>query len=234
MQKRWIILISSLVVVFAATVGGIVWWKIRASDVDDATTTHVTSDRSIALSNDSNGSKSIPLDGKNDNSSSAKSENDLKVTDSSQNTQSAALGQSTTGASNSSSSSTSAANDFSQYEKYQNEKAALFGDVKVGDGEEISETKKTLSVYYKGWLTNGKLFDQRLSGDPFIVTIGEHKVIAGWEQALGGTDKDGKHMKVGGVRRIIVPPSVGYGAEAKGEIPASSLLIFDVELISLK
>jgi hypothetical protein len=117
--------------------------------------------------------------------------------------------------------------EFTQYEKYQAEQTALFGDIIAGTGQEAA-AGSTLSVAYRGWLTNGKLFDESYSrGQAFSFTIGEHRVISGWEQGLVG-------MKVGGKRRLIVPPSAGYGSEAHGVIPANSLLVFDVELLGIK
>ena len=113
----------------------------------------------------------------------------------------------------------------------------MFGDVQVGTGAEVA-AGKTLTVYYKGWLVNGTLFDQNIGANskPFSFVLGEHKVIPGWEEALGGKDnnKDGKYMKVGGIRRLVVPPAAGYGAQAVGQIPANSLLIFDVQLLDVK
>lgn len=120
---------------------------------------------------------------------------------------------------------------FAQYDKYKDGTSGLFGDAVKGDGAELTEGKKA-AVYYKGWLTNGNLFDQSRPGSdgklqPFIFTLGEHKVIAGWEQALTG-------MKVGGVRLVIVPPSVGYGANGQSSIPPNSVLVFQVQLAAVQ
>ena len=100
-------------------------------------------------------------------------------------------------------------------------------DLQTGDGAALSNGQKA-AVYYKGWLTNGQLFDQSQKGSdgnlqPFVFTLGQHQVIAGWEDALEG-------MKVGGVRLLIIPPSVGYGATGQGSIPPNAVLIFQVQL----
>lgn len=119
---------------------------------------------------------------------------------------------------------------FKQYDQYKDSKDALFADIVVGSGAEVTNGQK-VAVYYKGWLTNGELFDQsRADGDgnpqTFTFEIGKHEVIAGWEQDIVG-------MKVGGIRRMIIPPAVGYGATGQGEtIPPNSVLVFDVQLIN--
>lgn len=116
---------------------------------------------------------------------------------------------------------------FAQYDKYKDGTSAMFADVSKGDGAEFKEGMKG-AVYYRGWLTNGTLFDQSKNGsdgklEPFVFELGAHQVIPGWEQALSG-------MKVGGVRLVIVPPSVGYGAAGQGSIPGNAVLVFQVQL----
>lgn len=120
---------------------------------------------------------------------------------------------------------------FAQYDKYKESQSGLFGDMQVGTGAELTAGKKA-AVYYKGWLTNGQLFDQSRAGSdgkiqPFAFTLGEHQVIIGWEQALAG-------MKVGGTRLVIVPPAVGYGASGQGSIPGNAVLVFQVELAAVQ
>jgi FKBP-type peptidyl-prolyl cis-trans isomerase len=120
---------------------------------------------------------------------------------------------------------------FAQYEKYKNDTTALEADAQAGTGT-VLEAGKKATVYYRGWLTNGTLFDQSRPDangqlQPFSFTLGSHQVISGWEQALAG-------MKVGGVRLLIVPPSVGYGATGQGSIPPNSLLVFQVQLVNVE
>ena len=100
-------------------------------------------------------------------------------------------------------------------------------DLKVGTGA-TAKTGDTVTVHYVGTLTNGTKFDSsRDKNTPFTFTLGAGTVIQGWEQGIPG-------MKVGGLRRLTVPPMLGYGENAYGSIPASSTLIFEVELLSIK
>jgi FKBP-type peptidyl-prolyl cis-trans isomerase len=120
---------------------------------------------------------------------------------------------------------------FAQYDSYKDKSSAYFIDLQKGDGAELTSGKKA-AVYYKGWLTNGTLFDQSKKGSDgnlqaFVFTQGGHQVIPGWEEGLDG-------MKVGGVRLLIVPPSVGYGATGQGPIPANAVLIFQVQLAEVQ
>lgn len=120
---------------------------------------------------------------------------------------------------------------FGDYEKYKDSTSALFGEMVVGPGAELTAGKKA-AVYYKGWLTNGSLFDASRTGSDgklqaFTFTLGAHQVILGWEQGIAG-------MKVGGKRLIIIPPSVGYGATGQGPIPANAVLVFEVQLVAVQ
>ena len=105
-------------------------------------------------------------------------------------------------------------------------------DVVVGDGKKIKNNHR-VAVHYTGWLYDenagdkkGEKFDSSFDRHrPFIFSIGNQKVIAGWEQGLMG-------MKIGGKRTLIVPPELGYGAKGSGSlIPPNSALVFDVELL---
>lgn len=151
--------------------------------------------------------------------------------------QTSAQGNSTSSGSSSGSSSSGGGSQsidpstFAQYEKYKPETKALFGDIKVGDGATIGNAQ-TATVVYKGWLTNGQLFDQSKVNsegktEAFQFKIGSGQVIPGWDQGVAG-------MKVGGVRLIVVPPSVGYGTTDHGPIPANSVLVFQVQLVDVK
>lgn len=120
---------------------------------------------------------------------------------------------------------------FAQYEKHKDEKVALFGEVQIGTGDELTAGKKA-AVYYKGWLTDGQLFDGSRPGkdgklEPFVFEMGAHQVIPGWEQGLIG-------MKVGGIRLVIIPPVVGYGESGQGPIPGNAVLVFQVQLAAVQ
>lgn len=100
-------------------------------------------------------------------------------------------------------------------------------DLKVGTGAEAVAGKK-ISVNYKGTLTNGTQFDSSYDrGQPFEFTLGSGQVIQGWDQGFAG-------MKVGGKRKLTIPPDLGYGSRDMGTIPPNSVLIFEVELLEVK
>ncbi len=127
---------------------------------------------------------------------------------------------------------TPATPSFTEYEKYKDAKIALFGEVKEGVGAVVNEND-TVQVYYKGYLTNGIVFDNQWpakAGDkpkPFEFTVGKSNIVTGIHQGIVG-------MKVGGTRRIIIPPSVGYGEKGQGAIPPDSVLVMDIELLNIK
>jgi FKBP-type peptidyl-prolyl cis-trans isomerase FkpA len=97
-------------------------------------------------------------------------------------------------------------------------------DLVVGTGAEAVDGKK-VSVQYTGWLTDGTKFDSSYDrNQAFTFTLGEGRVIQGWEQGVKG-------MKVGGKRRLTVPADLGYGSRgAGGAIPPGATLVFDIEL----
>lgn len=98
----------------------------------------------------------------------------------------------------------------------------------VGDGD-LAVAGKTATVHYTGWLENGKKFDSSVDrGRPFSFPLGAGRVIKGWDEGVAG-------MKVGGKRKLTIPPSLGYGAGgAGGVIPPNATLIFDVELLEVR
>src|SRR3954464_14375323 len=103
-----------------------------------------------------------------------------------------------------------------------------YEDVAPGEGKEAS-ANKTVSVHYTGWLPNGEKFDSsRDRNQPFSFTLGAGQVIAGWDEGVAG-------MKVGGRRKLVIPPDLGYGtAGAPPDIPPGATLVFDVELLEVK
>ena len=103
-----------------------------------------------------------------------------------------------------------------------------YWDLKVGTGAEAVKGK-TVRVHYTGWLTNGKKFDSSLDrGEPFEFRIGAGQVIQGWEEGVAG-------MKVGGKRKLEIPPALAYGKESiAGLIPPNATLIFQIELLAVK
>jgi FKBP-type peptidyl-prolyl cis-trans isomerase len=109
----------------------------------------------------------------------------------------------------------------------QDTKGLIIEDVKAGTGAE-AVAGKTVSVHYVGTFKDGKKFDSsRDRGTPFEFPLGAGRVIAGWDQGVAG-------MKVGGVRKLTVPPELGYGPNDYGPIPGNSTLLFEVELLGVK
>lgn len=103
-----------------------------------------------------------------------------------------------------------------------------YKDIKVGNGQE-AKAGDTVSVHYTGWLDNGTKFDSSVDrGQPFEFTLGQGQVIKGWDEGVAG-------MKVGGRRRLVIPPTLGYGSRGVGGIiPANATLTFEVELLLVK
>jgi len=120
---------------------------------------------------------------------------------------------------------------FKEYDKYLSGTSGLFADIQKGTGTQLAQGKKAV-VVYKGWLTNGTLFDESRTGadgktQAFSFTLGSNEVIPGWEQGM-------TNMKVGGIRLLIVPPAVGYGKAGQGPVPPNAVLVFAVQLVSVE
>ena len=102
-----------------------------------------------------------------------------------------------------------------------------YTDITVGTGAE-AVTGKQVSVHYTGWLKDGTKFDSSVDrGMPFNFGLGQGQVIRGWDEGVAG-------MKVGGKRKLTIPPELGYGDRgAGGVIPPNATLIFEVELLQV-
>lgn len=102
-----------------------------------------------------------------------------------------------------------------------------YEDLAEGDGAE-AQAGQDVSVHYTGWLTDGSKFDSSLDrNDPFQFAVGKGMVIRGWDEGVQG-------MKVGGKRKLTIPPQLGYGAHgAGGLIPPNATLVFEVELLGI-
>jgi FKBP-type peptidyl-prolyl cis-trans isomerase FkpA len=104
----------------------------------------------------------------------------------------------------------------------------IIEELSIGSGED-ARAGQTVSVHYTGWLTNGTKFDSSKDrNEPFEFPLAARWVIAGWDEGVQG-------MKVGGVRKLTIPPELGYGARgAGGVIPPNATLVFEVELLGIK
>jgi len=106
-------------------------------------------------------------------------------------------------------------------------------ELHIGSGTEAA-AGTIVTVNYTGWLydrsktdNKGIQFDSSASSGPFAFTLGLGQVIAGWDQGVPG-------MKVGGIRRLVIPPSLAYGAARYGPIPPDATLVFDIELVDVQ
>jgi FKBP-type peptidyl-prolyl cis-trans isomerase len=106
-------------------------------------------------------------------------------------------------------------------------KKLVIDDVRIGSGPEVKNGDSVV-VHYKGTLRDGTKFDDSyIRGEPFVFTVGEGMVIAGWDEGLIG-------MKQGGERILVVPPEMAYGNRQVGPIPPNAPLIFMIELLSIE
>ncbi|MFD2182746.1 FKBP-type peptidyl-prolyl cis-trans isomerase [Rhodoplanes azumiensis] len=100
-------------------------------------------------------------------------------------------------------------------------------DLKVGTGAEARAGRR-VRVNYTGKLTNGTTFDTSVGRAPFTFALGSGQVIKGWDQGVAG-------MKVGGKRKLVIPPDLGYGpAGAPPKIPPNATLVFEVDLLGVE
>lgn len=120
--------------------------------------------------------------------------------------------------------------NFQQYDQYANSGGVLYVDSVVGGGEAV-KAGDVAAVLYKGWLTDGTLFDQTTKNEAgqfeaFSFKVGAGTVIGGWDQGIDG-------MKLGGKRRLVIPPAFAYGEEDHRPIPPNAVLVFDIELVAI-
>jgi FKBP-type peptidyl-prolyl cis-trans isomerase FkpA len=105
-------------------------------------------------------------------------------------------------------------------------------ELRAGTGRE-AVAGKAVTVHYTGWLydpnqpnNKGSQFDTSVNGQPYSFVLGAGAVIRGWDQGLVG-------LKVGGVRQLVIPPDLAYGAAGRGPIPPNATLLFEVELTAV-
>jgi FKBP-type peptidyl-prolyl cis-trans isomerase FkpA len=106
-------------------------------------------------------------------------------------------------------------------------------DLGIGSGA-TAALGNSVTVNYSGWLYDeskpdkkGPVFDSSYANSPFTFQLGSDQVIEGWDRGIVG-------MSVGGTRRLVIPPSLAYGATRQGVIPPYSTLVFDIQLVSVQ
>lgn len=111
--------------------------------------------------------------------------------------------------------------------QFTTDSGLVIEDITVGSGD-VATVGQIVSVHYTGWLTDGAKFDSSKDrNEPFEFSLGGRNVIAGWDEGVQG-------MKIGGIRKLTIPPQLGYGARgAGGVIPPNATLVFEVELLGL-
>ena len=101
-----------------------------------------------------------------------------------------------------------------------------YEDLKEGNGDE-ARSGKLVSVLYTGWLTDGTKFHSNTDRKkPFSFEVGSSQVIKGWNEGVVG-------MKVGGKRKLTIPPELAYSTKGRGQIPPDATLIFELELLKV-
>lgn len=231
MQKKYLVVIGAVIVLCGIGGGG--YYLVQSSKHEPAVNDGLGS-------NFANGSAQASTAGSGQNISLTPASPSGLNTDSSPSSGNLGqLSQPQSGGGGSGSSSSSSGSlpsvdpsSFGQYDKYKDyTQGVLLADMQTGSGTALSSGHQAI-VYYKGWLTNGELFDESRTGSngqlqPFTFTEGSHQVIPGWEDGLAG-------MKAGGTRLLVVPPSFGYGANGQGPIPGNAVLVFEVQLLSVQ
>jgi FKBP-type peptidyl-prolyl cis-trans isomerase len=123
--------------------------------------------------------------------------------------------------------STSDAEDCAVREEVVRESGLTWTDLSCGDGDE-AVGGAAVTVHYVGRLEDGDVFDSSRNGEPFTFLLGAGRVIEGWEEGVRG-------MRVGGTRRLVVPPGLAYGEDGfAGVVPGDATLTFDIELLEVR
>ena len=209
--------------VAAAAGGGTTWWLLRpqadeakavqAGSTPLAAPQPATAGGSLAVDSSASGVQGVALGGQTPSGSASSAGSGSR--------------SSASGSGGSSSEYAPTAKELADYAAFKSGSDVHYFDYQPGNGSE-AKAGQQLVVNYRGWLADGRKFDDSYAkGQPFVFTIGQHKVITGFEVGALG-------MKVGGRRRVVIPPSGGYGAAGKDSVPPDALLVFDIELVAVQ
>ncbi len=111
--------------------------------------------------------------------------------------------------------------------KTTTESGLVIEDLETGHGAEVRGRGQTVKVHYTGWLEDGTKFDSSHDhGEPFSFPLECDYVIPGWDEGIKG-------MRVGGRRRLVIPPHLAYGERGAGLIPPNATLVFEIELLEI-
>lgn len=102
----------------------------------------------------------------------------------------------------------------------------LWADDSVGTGDSL-DVDMTAVVHYTGWFPDGTEFDSSRGGNPFSFRVGAGEVIDAWDVGVIG-------MRVGGKRKLVIPPAMGYGPDGFASIPGNAILVFEIELLEIQ
>lgn len=100
-----------------------------------------------------------------------------------------------------------------------------YQDIQVGNGAVARRTSRVW-VQYVGWLPDGTVFDGNVGSEPYHARLGGNEVIRGWNEGIEG-------MRLGGIRKLVVPPALGYGSRGSTNVPPGATLVFLVELVDV-
>jgi peptidylprolyl isomerase len=101
----------------------------------------------------------------------------------------------------------------------------FYQDVRLGGGD-VAMAGDSIRLLYAGYLTNGTLVEARLdTANAAPIVLGKDNVIAGWEEGIPG-------MREGGLRKLVIPPELGFGSQGRRPVPPNAILVFDIELLT--
>jgi FKBP-type peptidyl-prolyl cis-trans isomerase len=107
----------------------------------------------------------------------------------------------------------------------RSESGLYWQDIQIGEGPVARRTSRVW-IQYVGWLPDGTVFDGNVGGEPYHLRLGGNEVIRGWNEGI-------VDMKRGGIRKLVVPPSLGYGSVGRGDVPPGATMVFLIELVDV-